>query len=259
MKVCPPAFVRLGERLADAARGVLLTHFRKPLEIVEKADESPVTVADRDAEAAMRALIAQAFPDHGIIGEEHGSDRPEAEFVWVLDPIDGTKAFLSGVPVFGTLIALLQSGVPVLGIVDQPVTRERWVGAVGHSTTRNDTVVRCAPRGGLAEAVLWSTSPEMFDHDPADRAAYDRLLTGVKFVHYGGECYQYAMLASGFVDLVVEADLDAYDFMAHIPIVSGAGGIVTDWRGRPLDLDSDGRVVAAAGQALHTEALEMLA
>lgn len=256
---CPSEFIALAERLADAAGNVIMRHFRRPLGIDDKADASPVTIADRDAEAAMRALISSTFPEHGVVGEEQGAYRQDAEHVWVLDPVDGTKAFISGIPVFGTLIALLRGGQPILGVVNQPVTRERWVGAAGWPTTLNGVPVRTAPRGGLGEAVLWSTSPEMFDHDPADRAAYDRLLARVRFVHYGGECYQYAMLASGFIDLVVEADLGAYDFMAHIPIIEGAGGIVTDWQGRPLGLDSSGRVLAAAGPAIHAAALESLA
>lgn len=257
-ETCPTEFIALAERMADAAGDVVMRHFRRPIGIDDKADESPVTVADRDAESAMRRLIADAFQEHGTIGEEHGADSPDAEFVWVLDPIDGTKAFLSGIPVFGTMIALLRHGRPILGIVNQPVTGERWVGASGHPTTLNGKPVRTAPRGGLADAVLWSTSPEMFEHDPADRSAHDRLRRSVKFIHYGGECYQYAMLASGFVDLVMEADLDVYDFMAHIPIIEGAGGTVTDWAGRPLGLHGDGRVLAAAGPALHQAAVRAL-
>ncbi len=256
---CPAAFVALGERLADAARDVVLRHFRQPIGIIDKADESPVTVADRDAETAMRGLIAAAFPDHGTIGEEYGSDRPGAEHVWVLDPIDGTKAFLSGVPIFGTLISLLRDGRPILGIIDQPVTGERWIGAAGRPTTLGGKPVRAATRGGLRDAVLWTTSPYMFETDADDAAAYDRLRRQVKFVHFGGECYQFGMLASGFVDLVVEGDLDPYDFMALVPVVEGAGGVMSDWQGRPLGLDSDGRVIAAADPALHRAALRVLA
>lgn len=259
MRFCPPPFVALGERLADAAREVVLAHFRTPLAIVDKADESPVTVADREAETAMREIIAAEYPDHGIVGEEHGRERPDAEFVWVLDPVDGTKAFLSGVPVFGTLIALLQGGVPVLGIIDQPVTRERWVGAVGHSTTWNDTPVRVAPRGGLGDAVLWSTSPHMFDAVEADRAGFARLRESVKFVHYGGECYQYAMVASGQIDLVVEGDMAPYDYLAHVPVIEGAGGVITDWQGEPLGLASGDKVLAAASRDLHDAARRILA
>ena len=259
VKLCPPEFVALGERLADAARGVLLDYFRQPMDIIDKADESPVTMADRTAETAMREIIAAEFPDHGILGEEYGRDRADAEFVWVLDPLDGTKAFLSGVPVFGTLIALLQGGVPVLGIIDQPVTRERWVGAVGRGTTCNDTPVRAAPRGTLSDAVLWTTSPHMFDRIEAERDAYAKLRQSVKFVHYGGECYQYAMLASGHIDLVVEADMAVYDYCAHVPIVEGAGGVITDWQGGPLGLASGDKVLAAASPELHEATRQILA
>ncbi len=258
---CPAEFIELGGRLADEARDIILGYYRQPLEIHDKADESPVTRADREVETRMRELIGRQAPGHGILGEEHGAENLDAEFVWVLDPIDGTKAFISGAPIFGTLIALLRGGQPVLGIIDQPVSRERWLGAAGHGTILNtaDQVCRVAPRGGLSDAVLWSTSPHMFDHDPADRAAYDRLRERVRFVHYGGECYQYGLLASGFIDLVVEADMAPYDYCALIPVVQGAGGVITDWRGRSLGLESDGRVLAAAGAELHAAAMEVLA
>jgi inositol-phosphate phosphatase/L-galactose 1-phosphate phosphatase/histidinol-phosphatase len=249
---CPDAFVALGGQLADATGEVLMSHFRQPLGIIDKADESPVTIADRDAETRMREIIAQTFPDHGVVGEEH-------EYVWVLDPVDGTKAFLSGVPVFGTLIALMRGGKPILGIIDQPVTRERWVGAAGRPTELNGTPVRVAPRGGLGDAVLWSTSPHMFDEVEAERAGFARLRESVKFVHYGGECYQYAMLASGHIDLVVEGDMAPYDYCAHVPIIEGAGGVITDWQGKPLGLESGGKVVAAASPELHKAARQILA
>jgi len=255
---CPPEFVALAERLADAAGDVSRRYFRRPLAISNKADESPVTQADREAEAQMRELIAEAFPDHGILGEEYGPDRTDAEFVWVLDPIDGTKAFISGVPVFGTLIALLRGGQPVLGIIDQPILRERWAGAAGSATTFNGRAAKVAPRGTLAEAVLWSTSPHMFDGDPAGSAAVARLRGAVKFVHYGGECYQYGMLASGYIDLVVEADMRVYDFCALVPVVLGAGGLITDWWGSALGLNSDGRILAAASTGLHDAAMRIL-
>ncbi len=256
---CPPEFVALAERLADAAGAVALHYFRQTLEIADKSDETPVTQADREAEARMREIIAREAPGHGVLVEEHGSERTDSEFVWVLDPIDGTKAFISGVPVFGTLIALLRGGRPVLGIIDHPALTERWVGAVGQPTRMNGEAVRVAPRGGLAEAVLWSTSPHMFDGDPATAAAYARLREAVKFVHYGGECYQYGMLASGFIDLVVEDDMSAYDFCALVPVVQGAGGVITDWQGEPLGMESRGQVLAAAGAGLHDAARRLLA
>jgi histidinol phosphatase-like enzyme (inositol monophosphatase family) len=228
------AFVALAGQLADAARGVLLRYFRQPLGIIDKADESPVTIADREAETRMREIIAKAFPDHGVVGEEHGPDGADAEYVWVLDPVDGTKAFLSGVPVFGTLIALTQGGKPVLGIIDQPVTGERWTGAAGRPTLLNGEPIRTAPRGGLGDAVLWSTSPHMFDENEMERDGFAKLREAVKFVHYGGECYQYAMLAS-------------------------AGGIITDWQGGPLGLSSGDKVLAAASPELHEAARQILA
>ena len=256
---CPDAFLALGERLADAAREVLLRYYRQPLGIIDKADESPVTIADREAETRMREIIADTFPDHGVVGEEHGSDRADAEFVWVLDPVDGTKAFLSGVPVFGTLIALMRGGKPILGIMDQPVTGERWVGAAGRPTLLNGVAVRTAPRGALSDAVLWSTSPHMFDAVEGEHAAFAQLRDAVKFVHYGGECYQYAALASGHIDLVVEGEMAPYDYCAHVPVIEGAGGVITDWQGGPLGLESGGKVVAAASPELHEAARQILA
>jgi inositol-phosphate phosphatase/L-galactose 1-phosphate phosphatase/histidinol-phosphatase len=256
---CPDVFLALGEQLADAAGEVLLRYFRQPLGIIDKADESPVTVADREAETTMREIIAKAFPDHGVVGEEHGPDRADAQYVWVLDPVDGTKAFLSGIPLFGTLIALMREGKPILGIIDQPVTRERWTGAAGRPTLFNGESVRTAPRGGLGDAVLWSTSPHMFDKDEAERDGFARLRDAVKFVHYGGECYQYAMLAMGHIDLVVEGEMAPYDYCAHVPVIEGAGGVITDWQGGPLGLKSGGKVVAAASQELHEAARQILA
>ena len=255
---CPAEFIALGERLADATGEILLGYFRQPLEFDDKADETPVTKADREAEAAMRALIAEAFPGHGIVGEEQGAERADAEYVWVLDPVDGTKSFISGIPVFGTLIALTHRGRPILGLIDQPVSGERWIGAVGQPTTLNGEAAEARPRGGLGQAVMWSTSPHMFDADPANRADYDRLRKTVRFVHYGGECYQYGLLASGFIDLVVEADMEVYDYCALVPVVEGAGGVITDWRGQDLGFDSDGRIVAAASPKLHAAALAAL-
>ena len=255
---CPREFIALAERLADSAGDVLLRYFRQPLGIDDKEDETPVTQADREAETRMREIIAESCPGHGVVGEEYGREGEDAEFVWVLDPIDGTRAFISGFPIFGTLIALLRDGRPVLGIIDQPVLRERWVGAAGRETKLNGATVRTAPRGGLSDAVLWSTSPHMFDEDPAEQAAYARLRKSVKFVHYGGECYQYAMLASGHIDIVVEDDMGSYDYCALVPVVEGAGGVITDWRGGALGLQSGRQVVAAASGELHSAARRIL-
>jgi inositol-phosphate phosphatase/L-galactose 1-phosphate phosphatase/histidinol-phosphatase len=250
-------FLALAEALADAAAAAVRPAFRTPLAVDDKPDSSPVTAADRAAEAAMRRLIETSYPAHGIIGEEYGPLREDAEFVWVLDPIDGTKSFISGVPLFGTLIALMQDGRPLLGIIDQPISRERWVGAAGRPTTLNGAPVSCRSCPELGRATLFATTPEMFKG--GDAAAFTRLAATVKLVRYGADCYAYGLVTAGFVDLVVEASLKPYDFGPIAPIVEGAGGVATDWQGRPLDLACDGRVVIAGDRRAHAAALALLA
>jgi inositol-phosphate phosphatase/L-galactose 1-phosphate phosphatase/histidinol-phosphatase len=250
-------FLRLAADLADAAGEAIRPYFRQPIRVDDKPDLSPVTAADRAAETAMRQLIAARFPDHGIIGEEFGQEREDAEFVWVLDPIDGTKSFISGVPLFGTLIALTRHGRPILGIIDQPISRERWIGAAGRATTFNGNPVRCRPCAALAAATVFSTSPDMFVG--ADVAAHAKIAAAAKLVRYGADCYAYGLLALGFIDLVVEASNKPYDFCAMPPIVEGAGGIASDWQGAPLSLTSDGRVLVAGDREAHRQALALLA
>ena len=246
----------LALELADAAGEVIRPYFRKPLAVDDKADLTPVTIADRNAEQAMRALIGQRFPEHGIIGEEFGRVREDAEFVWTLDPIDGTKSFISGVPLFGTLIAVTRAGRPILGVIDQPISRERWLGATGRTTTLNGAAIRCRACPGLGAATLFATTPEMFRG--SDAAAFARVSAAVKLTRFGADCYAYGLLAAGFIDLVLEASLKPYDFCALIPIVEGAGGMATDWRGAGLGLASDGRVLVAGGHAVHEAALALL-
>ena len=243
------AHLALAEALADAARAVIRGYFRRKIAIDEKSDLTPVTIADREAEAAMRRLIEAQFPDHGIIGEEHGPTRADAEYVWVLDPIDGTKSFISGIPLFGTLIALTRSGRPVLGVIDQPILGERWLGAQGHPTFFNGARAHTRACASLAAATLYSTAPEgMFSG--TDAVAFARLRAAVKLVRTGADCYAYAQLASGFIDLVVEGGLKPYDYCALVPVIKGAGGVMTDWQGRPLTLGSGGHVVACGDPRL---------
>lgn len=255
---CPQEWIDLAHRLADLARPIARQYFRTKLDIVSKADDSPVTIADRSIEAAMREEIEKAFPDHGILGEEHGSVRLDAEAVWVLDPIDGTKAFVSGVPTFGTLIACCVGGRPILGIIDQPIQEERWVGAAGRATQLNGTDVRTADIVELSDAILYATGPEMFEGTPAE-ARFNALRRDVAFTRFSGDCYGYGLLASGHIGLVVEADLQTYDYCALAPVVEGAGGVITDWQNAPLTLQSDGRVLAAATPVLHRRARAILA
>jgi inositol-phosphate phosphatase / L-galactose 1-phosphate phosphatase / histidinol-phosphatase len=243
------AHLALAEALADTARPIIRGYFRRGIAVDEKPDATPVTVADREAEAAMRRLIEDRFPEHGIIGEEHGRTRADAEHVWVLDPIDGTKSFISGIPLFGTLIALVHRGRPVIGIIDQPILDERWFGARGRPTTLNGAPARTRVCARLAQATLFSTAPQaMFAG--ADEEAFGRLSRSVKLLRTGADCYAYALLASGFIDLVVESGLKPYDYCALVPVIEGAGGALVDWEGRALDLSSDGRVIACGDPRL---------
>ena len=253
---CDVAFVELAEALADASGPILRRYFRAPVEIIGKPDKSLVTRADREAETAMRALIEARFPAHGIRGEEFGATRDDAEYVWVLDPIDGTHAFIGGLPLFGSLIALCRDGAPILGIVDHPATHERWLGGIDRPTTLNGTPVAVRPCPDLATATLYATTPEQFDG--ADEAAFRRIADRVRLRRYGTDCYGYAMVASGYGDFVVEAGLKTHDFMATAAVVVGAGGVMTDWQGADLTLASDGRVVACGDRTAHAQALALL-
>ncbi|WP_119169367.1 histidinol-phosphatase [Algihabitans albus] len=253
-------FAAFAEELADAARVVTRRYFRTAVTVDSKADESPVTIADRETEARLRDLIARRFPDHGIVGEEHGSDRRDAEFVWVLDPIDGTKAFITGNPLFGTLIALTRGGRSILGVIDMPILGERWLGADGRTAEHIDASGRRPARSracpSLDGAVLQSTHPDMFAGP--DLEAFLRLDREVAMTRYGGDCFSYGQLSSGFIDLVVEAGLQPYDFMALLPVVEGAGGRATDWNGAPLTLDSDGYMLATGDPELIAAASRCL-
>lgn len=246
----------LAHALADAARAHSLRYFRTPLDVLTKSDESPVTIADREAEAAMRAVLQAQAPTHGILGEEHGRERLDAEYVWVIDPIDGTKSFITGSPLWGTLVALLHQGQPVLGLMDLPVLGERWLGVANEATQCNGRTMRASACESLAQARIYTTSPDAFGGDEWRR--FDALSRECALRRFGGDCYAYAQLAAGHVDLVVEAGLQPYDYLSLVCMVEGAGGCITDWQGRALSVESDGRVVAAATPALHALALERL-
>lgn len=258
MDRCPEAWIDLAHRLADLARPIAKQYFRTRLDVISKADDSPVTIADRMIEAAMRAEIERIFPDHGILGEEHGSARLDAQAVWVLDPIDGTRAFISGMPVFGTLIACCVEGVPVLGIIDQPIQAERWFGAVGHATTLNGTPVCVSTTQDLAGAKAYTTIPPFMD-ESAEPQAIERLRQASGMMRYSGDCYQFGLVAGGYADLAVEAGVQAYDYCALVPVIQGAGGVMSDWEGAPLTLSSDSKILASATPVLHAEALKVLA
>jgi inositol-phosphate phosphatase/L-galactose 1-phosphate phosphatase/histidinol-phosphatase len=259
-RACPVELIRFAERLADISGAEARRHFRNPsLTIEAKADLSPVTEADRGIELALRKEVATAQPDHGFFGEEFPAEKPDAAFVWVVDPIDGTKAFLAGKPTFGTLIALLQNRRPILGVIDHPALGERWVGATGHPTTLNGRTVHSRKCAELGNAVLYASSAEMFKG--ADRNRFEGLRSQVRVNGWGGDCYSYALLASGFIDLVVEAGLGSYDYLALVPVIEGAGGRITDWQGRPLGFEigaKNGYVLAAGDPGLHVQAVRRL-
>lgn len=250
------SFAALAIRLADAARPEIMSRFRTGIQADAKADASPVTEADRACERAMRSLINATFPDHGILGEEYGSENIDAEYVWVLDPIDGTNSFVTGKPLFGTLIGLCHNQVPVVGVIDAPGVDERWVGTRGLPTTHNGQPVSTRQGTKLEQSWLYATTPDMFEGD--DEAAFKRVSDGAWRTVYGGDCYAYGLMASGHVDLVCEASLGTYDFCALAPVIEGAGGVITDWHGAALTMESEGRVLAAGDQALHTAALKAL-
>ncbi len=248
--------IALAHALADAAGAAIRPFFRAEFGLEQKTDASPVTEADRAAEIAMRALIAEHRPTDGIIGEEYGDAREGAARVWVLDPIDGTRSFVAGRPIFGTLIALMQDGWPIIGIIDQPIARERWAGATGQPTTFNGASVRTRPCRALDQAILASTGPQYF---PGCTGEHFSILAGqCRETLWGGDCYNYGLIASGHVDIVVEAGLKLHDVAALVPVVEGAGGRMCDWQGDPLTDASAGEVIALGDPARLDDVLEAL-
>ena len=249
------------DELATLSGETILPFFRTALSVADKGfvgSFDPVTAADHASETAMRNLIHRTFPDHGIIGEEFGSERADAEYVWVLDPIDGTKSFISGMPAWGTLIALLRSGQPVFGVMNQPFTRERFSGDGGRANYRGPAGargLRVRPCADLATAVLFTTSPRLMN--ASDRASFERVEQVVRLSRYGGDCYAYCMLAAGHVDLVIETELKPYDVLPLMPIIVGAGGLITSWEGEAAH--AGGRVVVAGDKRVHAAALDVLA
>ena len=250
--------IAAAEAAADVARAVVRPFFRAGIATDTKSDRSPVTIADRTAEQAMRAVLAERFPDHGVLGEEFGLDRPQARMRWVLDPIDGTRAFITGRPTFGTLVALLEDGVPILGIIDQPISGERWIGARGRPTTFTGPyggVAGCRPCLVLADAELSCTSPEMLG---PRTAAWEGLKAAVRRNYWGGDCYAHGLVAIGQIDIVAESDMKLWDWAPLVPVIEGAGGRVTDWAGQTLRADGDGTVLSVGDPALLPQAVALL-
>jgi inositol-phosphate phosphatase / L-galactose 1-phosphate phosphatase / histidinol-phosphatase len=251
--------ISLIQRLAEAAGTAIRPYFRAEFGLESKSDETPVTLADRAAEAAIRAILESERPSDGIIGEEYGTVRESASRQWVIDPIDGTTSFVAGRPIFGTLIALMEDGWPVLGLIDQPILKERWVGAVGQQTTFNGAPVKTRSCPDLAQATLSTTSPNCFSAHEGEHFMALAAKTAHRRLIWGGDCYNYALLASGHIDIVVEAGLKIHDFAALIPVVEGAGGMMCDWAGEPLNFECAGHVIALGDPARLEDVLEGLA
>lgn len=244
-------------RIAEEASALPMAHFRRPIGIDLKGDESPVTIADRETEAAIRRALAETFPDDGIFGEEFGQERLDADNVWIIDPIDGTRSFITGNPLFGLLMGRIERGQPAIGIVRMPALGETFAGAAGRGATLNGRPIRARGTERLSEAMVWVNEAERQMAD--DPARFARLCRIGHTRRMGYDCYPHAMVAAGQIDAVIDMGLEPYDYMPLIALVEAAGGLIRDWQGRPLDLHSDGRVVTAATPALLDQVLEVLA
>lgn len=252
-------------KLADSSGEVIRGYYRNFGNIDAKGDLSPVTIADREAEQAIKQLIKHHYPEHGIHGEEFGIEKENAKFKWIIDPIDGTASFMIGRPIFGTLIALVHENEALIGLIDQPINGERWVGVKGsqaklfsHNSLQSITSTEIKTRKclNLANAVLCTTGPQYFNSNKLQK--FNNIAGKAKYIVYGGDCYNHALLSMGMIDAVVESGLKPHDFMAVKVVVERAGGIATDWQGKPLGISSDGDVVFAGDAALHKEILELL-
>ena len=257
----PAQFIETAVAAADAARRITRKYFRARLDVASKDDRSPVTIADAETEQCIRELILSRHPRHGFLGEEGGatenSPDNDGEWRWVVDPIDGTKSFASGNPAFGTLIGLLRDGVPQLGVIDHAALDERWIGVKGKPTTFNGAPCKTGGESRPGKTSIYATTPDMFT-DPRARRRFAKLSGAFQFRVFGGDCYSYGLLASGFVGAVCDASLFPYDFLPLVPVVEGAGGVITDWDGKKLTLESGGEVLAAANAELHKAALVLL-
>ena len=250
-------FVSFANYLSDESEKIIKQYFRKPFNIQKKEDQSPVTIADRKTEIKIRDLILNKYPNHGILGEEFESKNIDSEYLWVIDPIDGTRSFIAGHKDFGTLIALLHNKKPIIGIINCPMHEERWQGISGAQTTMNGIKVNTSNIKYLNQSYLSSTGLYMFKND-AFKKGFEEIIKKTKYHRFGGDCYNYGMIASGYIDIVIENMLKAYDYMALIPVIEGAGGIITDKYGEGINLDSDGSVVVSANKHIHKQLISIL-
>jgi len=242
---------------ADISRAILRKQINLPREVAVKSDATPVTPIDQEVERALRAAINQQYPEHGIVGEEYDDLESDSDYVWILDPIDGTMAFVAGLPTFSTLIALTWRGTPILGIMDSPFTMERWIGVDGLGSRLNGKTIQSRPCQSMDNAFSHTSSPLYFESQD-DIAAYDRIKNTVPFLIFGGGCHAFGRVADGYIDVAFETAHDIHDYLALVPIISNAGGVISDWQGNPLTLESGSRFIATGDQAIHQHAVDLL-
>ena len=249
-------FVSFANTLADKSAEIIMQYFRSRFNIEIKEDNTPVTIADKNSEEKIRELIKQTYPSHGIVGEEYEETNLDSEFTWVIDPIDGTQSFIAGHKDFGTLIALLQNKKPILGIINCPAHQERWIGIHNQPTTLNGIVATTSNIQKIKEGYAFTSG--LYFEDDKFKKGFDKIIQQAKYYKFGGDCYMYGMLASGLIDIVIEDTLKIYDYMALIPVIEGAGGVISDKNNKPITLESDGSFVATANATLHKEVAEIL-
>ena len=249
-------YVEFANTLADEASKISMQYFRTKLSIDQKNDMSPVTIADQNTEIKIREMINKKYPNHGILGEEFEAIKPDSEFVWVIDPIDGTRSFIAGHKDFGNLIALTQNNNPILGIINCPAHQERWVGIINKETTMNNNVVKTSNTSLINESHFCTSG--LYLEDDHFKKSCDKIINKTKYYRLGGDCYMYGMVASGLIDIVLEDTLKTHDYMALIPVIEGAGGVVTDKYGNPVTINSEGSIVASANKSLHNQIIDII-
>lgn len=249
-------FIQTAGQLADIGREIGLKYFRRQPDEEQKPDHSFVTQADQEIEAAMIEVIRKNHPDHGIRGEEYGAHQADAEFVWVLDPIDGTHNYIAGLPSFGSILGLTKNGRPILGVIEFLVAKERWLGITDQGSWLDDRPIKVRPTTKLKDAILAASGPQFYA--PDSMAKFQEVCEASRLEAWGGNCIHYGLLASGTVDIVIEASLKPHDYLPVMPVVLGAGGVCSDWQGKELTFASEGKVLMSATKELHAEALEIL-
>tara|TARA_B100002051_G_C16732035_1_gene638883 strand:+ start:1021 stop:1797 length:777 start_codon:yes stop_codon:yes gene_type:complete len=249
-------FLSFANLLADLASKTSMQYFRKKIDIENKDDESPVTIADKETEKVIRDKIRNTYTNHGILGEEYENENLNSEFIWVIDPIDGTRSYIAGHKDFGNLIALLHNNKPIIGIINCPAHNERWIGVKNNKTTCNGKEVSTSGINDIKNAYLFTSG--VYFYEPIFRKGFESIKQKTKYFRLGGDCYMYGMLSSGLIDIVIEDTLKAHDYMALINVVEGAGGKITDKYGKPIDLQSDGSLVATSSNILHDEIIKII-